>query len=295
MSGDRVVVVGDIINDIVVTPRAEIREDTDTPCTIRPRPGGSAANTAAWLGSLGVPVDFVGAVGVHDAPDHERWLRDQNVTPHLQVEYGLPTGTIVILVQDGKRTMLTERGANALLSVDGVTDELLASARVLHLSAYSFLDGFGLPGARTLVDRANEAGVLVAMNPGSVGYIADFGADRFLEATRGADVLFPNLAEGEMLTGTTGPERVLAALLELYPTVVLTMGAEGCVAATRGREPVALAAPRIRLVDPTGAGDAFAAGFLQRWLTTGDLRDAIAAATHVAARAIVAVGGRPAL
>lgn len=295
MTRDRIVVVGDLINDIVVTPRGPIREDTDTPCSIRPRPGGSAANTAAWLGSLGVPVDFVGAVGSHDAADHERWLRDQGVTPHLQIEYGVPTGTIVILLADDKRTMLTERGANALLSVDAVTDALLGSARVLHVSAYSFLDGFGLPGAQSLVGRAHDAGALVAMNPGSIGYIADFGAERFLAATRGADLLFPNLAEGAMLVGEEDPDRVLAALLELFPTVVLSMGEHGCLAGSRGEATVAMAAPRIRVIDPTGAGDAFAAGFLQRWLATGDLRDAVGAATHVAARAILAVGGRPAL
>jgi beta-glucanase (GH16 family) len=58
VSGDRIVVVGDVINDIVVVPRGEVRPDTDTPSTIRPRPGGSAANTAVWLGSLGAPGDI---------------------------------------------------------------------------------------------------------------------------------------------------------------------------------------------------------------------------------------------
>ena len=70
MTGSRIVVVGDVINDIVAVPRIPVRPDTDTPSSIRPRPGGSAANTAVWLGSRGAAVDFVGAVGAHDAAEH---------------------------------------------------------------------------------------------------------------------------------------------------------------------------------------------------------------------------------
>lgn len=293
MTGTRFVVVGDLINDIVAVPRGELRPDTDTVATIRPRPGGSAANTAAWLGSLGAEVDFVGAVGSHDSADHERMLRDQGVTPHLQIEFGVPTGTIVIVVQGEHRSMLTERGANALLEPESVTDALLAGAAVLHLSAYAFLHGFGTDGVRGVIDRATAAGVLVAINPGSVGYIQDFGVEQFLGACAGAEVLFPNRAEAELLTGTSTAEDALDALLERFPTVVVTRGTDGAIARTRGGPLVAIDAPSVRLVDPTGAGDAFAAGFLERWLRDRDLRAGLAAGAHLAARAVMAIGGRP--
>src|SRR4051812_39345940 len=91
MSGSRIVVVGDVVNDIVVVPRGTIRVDTDTASTIRPRPGGSAANTATWLGSLGAEVDFVGSVGTADAAEHEEIFREYGVTPHLDSAIGLPT------------------------------------------------------------------------------------------------------------------------------------------------------------------------------------------------------------
>jgi sugar/nucleoside kinase (ribokinase family) len=293
VSRERVVVVGDLVNDIVATPRGEVRPDTDTTSSIRPRPGGSAANTAAWLGSLGVPTDFVGAAGSQDAESHRRILAEHGVTAHLQIEYGVPTGTIVIIVQGESRTMLTERGANALLDTERVTDDLLGSARMLHLSAYSFLDGFGLPGARELVARARAAGVPVAVNPGSAGYIADFGPERFLEAVEGADILFPNVAEGRLLTGESDPERILGALGERFPIVVLTRGSAGASGRVRGGATVSVPAPSVRLVDPTGAGDAFAAGFLQRWLVDEALEPALETGAHVAARAVLAIGGRP--
>jgi sugar/nucleoside kinase (ribokinase family) len=293
MTGDRIVVVGDVINDIVVVPRGVIRPDTDTASTIRMRGGGSAANTAVWLGSLGAPVDFVGAVGLDDVAAHEAQFREAGVEPHLELGSGLPTGTIVILVDGERRTMLTERGANSALASSAVSDALLADASVLHISGYSILDGFGVPGTRDLIDRATALGVPVSVTPGSYGYISDFGADRFLEAVAGTTVLFPNLAEGELLSGQSDPERIGAALRERFEVVVLTMGAEGLIV-FEGKKSTRVPAPLIQhIVDPTGAGDALAAGFLDSWVKQ---RDAVAAAQEgafVAARAIMVIGGRP--
>jgi len=293
MTGDRIVVVGDVINDIVVVPRGEIRADTDTASTIRLRPGGSAANTAVWIGSLGHPIDFVGCVGLDDLEEHERVFREAGVEPHLELGSGLPTGTIVILVDGERRTMLTERGANSSLSSASVTDELLAEAGVLHISGYSILDGFGAQGARDLIGRATAAGVPVSVTPGSSGYIADFGAEKFLQAIAGTTVIFPNLAEGAMLSGQTDPERIGAALRDRFEVVVLTMGAEGLIV-FEGKKHTRVPAPLIQhIVDPTGAGDALAAGFLDRWVVDRDAVAAAEAGVFVAARAIMVIGGRP--
>ena len=72
-----IVVVGDLINDIVAVPRGGLRRDTDTTASIRQRPGGSGANTAAWLGSIGAAVDYVGAVGSADAEHHRQMFRQR--------------------------------------------------------------------------------------------------------------------------------------------------------------------------------------------------------------------------
>lgn len=293
MSRDRIVVVGDIINDIVVVPRGEVRPDTDTPSTIRSRPGGSAANTAVWLGSLGAKVDFAGCVGIEDQAYHEAVFADAGVVPHLQVAAGVPTGTIVILVDGERRTMLTERGANSAFASTSVTDELLAKAGVLHISGYSILDGFGIPGARDLIDRARALDVPVSVTPGSYGYISDFGVDAFLEATAGTSILFPNLAEGELLSGQKDPKRIGAALRERFEIVVLTMGADGLMV-FEGKSSTHVPAPSIQhIADPTGAGDALAAGFLDRWIVSRDAVASAEAGVFVAARAIMVIGGRP--
>lgn len=291
--GGRIVVIGDVVNDIVVVPRGEVRLDTDTASTIRPRPGGSAANTAAWLGSLGAATDFVGCVGLADADEHEQTFREHGVEPHLQSGVGMPTGTIVILVEGQHRTMLTERGANASLTSAAVTDELLAGAGLLHISGYSILDGFGIRGARDLIGRATAAGVPVSVTPGSAGYLSDFGVKPFLEAIDGTTILFPNLAEGKLLSGEAEPMRIGAALRERFEVVVLTMGDEGLIV-FEGKTATPVPAPVVQhVVDPTGAGDAMAAGFLQRWVTDRDAVAAARAGAFTAARAIMVLGGRP--
>lgn len=293
MTGSRIVLVGDVINDIVAVPRIPVRPDTDTPSSIRPRPGGSAANTAAWLGSRGAAVDFVGAVGSHDAAEHERVFREGGVEPHLQVEDAIPTGTIIIIVDGEERSMLTERGANAALRIDAVTDQLLADAAVLHVSGYSILDGFGAANTRTLIDRARQAGVPVSVNPASTGYITDFGVEKFSEAIDGTTLLFPNLAEARLLSGVEDAEAAARSLGRRFPVVALTLGSDGVLVVADGAAPVHVPAPAARMVDPTGAGDAFTAGFLESWVAGRDVADAARAGVFVAGLAVTVIGGRP--
>ncbi|MDP9026654.1 MAG: PfkB family carbohydrate kinase, partial [Actinomycetota bacterium] len=292
-SSRRIVVVGDIVNDVVVVPKTAIRPDTDTTSTIRPRPGGSAANTAAWLGSLGTPTDFIGTVGIADVDYHATELRKQSVVPHLSVAPGLPTSTIVIIVDGEHRTMLTERGANRALNAKDLSDELLEQAVVLHLTGYSLLDGPRAPGMRELIDRAHAAGVTVSLNPGSAGFISDFGPAAFLEGIAGADILFANVQEAALLCTETTAERMAQVLSERYGLAVVTQGADSVFVAEAGNRPINVPVPPVRLVDPTGAGDAMAAGFLNSWVVEHDLVKAAHAGILVAARAVMLMGGRP--
>ena len=290
----RVVCAGDVIDDIVVTPRGDIRPDTDTAASIRPRPGGSAANTAAWLGTLGVPVDFVGVVGSDDAARHEALLGACGVTPHLRAEPDLPTGSIVILVEGERRTMLTDRGANARLAASDVDDMLLADAAVLHLTGYSLVDGPKAPGVRALIDRAHAAGVLVSLTAGSSGFIRDFGVAAFAEATAGVDLLFANADEAALLAWQPDPIAAARALADRHGIVVVTRGAGEVLVARHGDAPIPVAVPAAELVDPTGAGDALAAGFLHAHLEGESLPGAARAGIATAARAIATIGARPA-
>lgn len=275
---ERFLVVGDVIDDIVAVQQGPLRTDTDTAATIRQLPGGSAANTAAWLASLGAKVAFAGAVGAPDLIRHAAAL--PGVEARL-VATNLPTGAIVVLVDGQQRSMLTSRGANAALDLGAVE---LDGFDHLHLTGHPLLQSTDGGAAFTaLIRRAKDAGLTVSVDPGSAGFIADFGVERFLAAIAGTDLLLPSLDEGRLLTGLEDPGEIVAALD--FPVVVLTAGADG--AYVPGHIPAVAA----DVVDPTGAGDAFAAGFLAAY--DGDAAAAARAAVVVAARAVAQVGARP--
>jgi len=292
--GERIVLVGDVMNDIVVVPRGPLRLDTDTDARIQPRPGGSAANTAAWAASLGAPVDFVATVGSDDADFHADALRQSGVTPHLQIEPGMPTGTIVLIIEGQRRSMLTDRGANAALRPESLTDALLDDAALLHMSGYTITKDVARDAPLEMLRRAKERGVFLSMDPASKGYLEDYGVGRFLDHMSDVDLIFPNLDEGALLAGETEPDRIGAALAERFPFVVLKRGPQGATLYRRDEPPLEVPAPRIEnFVDPTVAGDAFAAGFLSRWAKDRDAEAALRQAVQVAARAVMLIGGRP--
>jgi sugar/nucleoside kinase (ribokinase family) len=276
-----ILVVGDVIDDTVVIPSGPIRPDTDTASAIRRVAGGSAANTAAWLAELGADVTFVGAVGAADIERHTALLPGVDV--HLQ-PVDAATGAIIVLVQGADRSMLTDRGANADLDFDAIPAALIR--RHVHLTGHSMAASDGSAFAR-FVRRAKAAGATVSVSPGSVAYIDALGAERFAEVIAGADVLFASLVEGAALAGSADPAEIAARVGA--GTLVLTRGAEGVI--VDGVQVPAVTASVV--VDPTGAGDAFCAGFLARWVIDADAVAAARAGAEVAARAVGVVGGRP--
>lgn len=295
MSRPRILVVGDVVDDVVVVPRHPIRADTDTDAVIQLRPGGSAANVAAWLGTAGARVDFVGRVAREDVDRHTAQLAVDGVRAHLVADRTLRTAAIVIVVADGHRTMLTQRGANNALTGDDVPDTVLDGHAHLHLTGYSMVVPASHDALRRLLKRAGQRHLSVSIDPASAGYLADLGPDQFWDLAGSVDVLLPNLDEGRLLTGRDEPAAVVEVLLERVPVVALTLGADGALVGVRGGG-VPLHMPAVaatEVVDATGAGDAFAAGFLAAW-TIG--RDALAAAeqgVRFGAQAVATLGGRP--
>lgn len=289
----RVLVVGDVLDDIIVAPSKRPSENTDTDARIQHRAGGSAANTAAWLGTLGVRTDFVGRVGVTDVQRHTQLLVNAGVTPHLSHATSEPTGTVVITVDGPTRTMLTDRGASAGLSLDRITDELLAGVAVVHLTGYTVLESRSPVAYRRLVGRIRAAGARLSLDPASAGFIREYGPAAFLDLVSGADLFFPSLDEGRLLTGEEEPEAVVRSLAERFG-VVATALPDGSSVAGRASGPLTVTETAAsRFVDPIGAGDAFAAGFLCGWLHSPSVALSSRKAVKVAAFAMAVVGGRP--
>lgn len=289
-----IVVVGDVIDDIIVRPQGAIRTDTDTPALIERHPGGSSANTAAWLGHIGADVHFFGQVGEIDNARHTRELERFGVKAHLQSDTERSTGTIVIIVEGEKRTMLTDRGANVIFDLDSVPQDLIAVADYLHFTGHTIIDEPKRESVVRLISRAVEHGVNVSIDPASAGFISDFGVSKFLRLCDGAHILRPNEDEVRILSGLDDVEAATTKLTELFPLVVTTCGRDGVIVGQRGDEVVRVAVDPIDVVDPTGAGDSFNAGLLAGLARGLSPADAARAAVVVAAEAVTAVGARPA-
>ena len=298
----RVVICGDVINDVLVKPSEPAAARTDTPSVIRSCPGGSAANQAAWLAYLGTPVAFAGRVGARDAEYHQRELARAGVRTHLAVDPDADTGSIVIMVaRDGERTMFTDRGANLRLQRSDLPARLLDDAAVLHLTGYTFCEPPLLEVALWLIGEARSRGLAVTIDPGSAAFLARMSPGAFLRWTAGAAVCFPNRDEAEVLTGHTDPAAMAVTLTRYYGTVVVTLGGQGCVLAVPGEAPVRIPAYPAHVRDTTGAGDAFCAAFLSRWLADigeprsrrPDLTRAADFAARTAAKVVTRLGARP--
>jgi sugar/nucleoside kinase (ribokinase family) len=289
------VVCGDVINDVLVKPLDGVTPDSDTLAAISARPGGSAANQAAWMAHLGADVVFAGRAGARDAAYHRRELARAGVRARLAADRTAETGSIVIMVApDGGRTMFTDRGANLRLRRSDAPARLLDGAAALHLTGYTFCEPPLLEVALYLIGQARARRLAVTVDPGSAAFLARMGPAEFLRWTEGAALCFPNRDEAAVLTGETDPLAMAARLTRHYGAAVVKLGAAGCVLAVPGEAPVAIAAHPAKATDTTGAGDAFCGAFMSRWLTRPeDLPGAARYAVQVAATVITRFGARP--
>jgi sugar/nucleoside kinase (ribokinase family) len=253
------VVLGDLMVDVVTRVSEPLATGSDTAARISVQGGGSAANVAAWAAHLGTPVSLVCRVG---RDDRGRAAVDElrGVDVHVTVDYERPTGTCVVLVQPGgERTMLPDPGAN-----DAPLGEI-PLGRHLHVVGYALLRDGPRASALAAIERAREAGMTVSVDPSSWALLRP-------GAIPDVDLLLPNEREATLVDGE----------------MVVKLGAQGA----RWGD-LAVPAEPVEVVDTTGAGDAFAAGFLSARLEGAGRREALEAGCHVAARVVAQVGARP--
>ena len=291
-AGGRVLVIGDLIDDLIVRPHGPIRSDTDTPSTIERRAGGSAANTACWIAAAGGRATLVATVGADDLERHATALAALGVRAEL-TGVAAATGAIIVISDGSTRTMLTDRGANALTGPERISAALLAEHAHLHLTGHAFTGPDRDTGWRELLDAAQAAGLTRSVSPGSAALLEAYGAERFRRLVTGVEVLIPSLDEALLLTGAVDAESAARALAAEHEVVVITLGASGALAAA-GDVLTAVEAIPATAIDVTGAGDAFAGGLLAAWLGGADAAEAMSRGAALAARAVGIVGARPA-
>jgi sugar/nucleoside kinase (ribokinase family) len=290
----RVLVIGDVMTDIIVRPEGPIVPGSDRRASIRNRPGGSGANQAVWLGAAGADVLFASRVGADDRVYYENYFRGRGVVPALAADRELPSGVLVtILDRDGERSFLTDRGANLNLSAEDLPETLLDGVGLVMVSGYSFFAPGPRYAVQDLLRTARARGVAVAVDPASIGFLAEVGPHHFLDWVGPADWLFANDSEAEFLTGEADFEAQMRVLGRQFEHVVIKRGRFG--AALGGRDGVRLshAAPVVPVVDTTGAGDAFAAGFVSCLLAGQDSDACLAAGIAGGTKAVQFLGGQP--
>ena len=189
--------------------------------------------------------------------------------------------------------MLTNRGAGGLISTDDWDDALLDGVARLHLSGYTLFGEPGLRLVRLAMAQAVAAGIAISVDPASTGPLREFGVERFLTEIAPAELIFPNRDEALLLTGAATPERAAELLSERYGTAVVKLGSQGALAATGGQVVAKSDPAPTEMVDSTGAGDAFAAGYLTATLTGAGERAALEAGCRAGAECVALVGGRP--
>jgi sugar/nucleoside kinase (ribokinase family) len=239
--------------------------------------GGSAAIAACAAARLGLSTAMVGAVGADlfgMFMTEELAGRGVDAT-RCPVIDGEDTGLTVALVRGDDRAILTAPGAIPALTAEMVPPDLLASARHIHVGSYHLVDGLR-PGLPALLGAARDAGATTSVDP--QGDVTGAGGEELRALAPQLDLLFLNEAEAHAL----GPVEC--------PLVVVKRGADGAVARSAAGE-VSARPPVVEVVDATGAGDAFDAGFIAGRLTGMGIEEALSLACACGALSTRALGG----
>lgn len=247
-------------------------------------PGGGALITAAHVASLGRPAAVVARFGTDELSlalgaqidrlgvDLQFLDRHEAAGPQLTV----------VMVTGGDRAFLSRRAGHARPRTFEAAIGWEGAA-LLHIAEFATLHEMG-----DAVSAAKAKGLLVSLDPSWDDELIRDPA--LLSRCAGVDLFLPNLEEAHALTGEADPRKALDVLAEHFPIVALKLGGEGAMLAYDGKV-IELPSPKVTVVDTTGAGDAFNAGFLYEWLEGAPAEDCLAAGISAGSLSVQASGG----
>ena len=258
--------------------------------------GGSAGNTMAGFASFGGKGGFIAKVA-----DDELGKIFQNDLRNLGIQFdtqplalGAKTGRCLVLVTpDAQRTMNTFLGASVELSADDVDEDLISNAQVTYLEGYLFDKEQAKQAFIRAAEAAHNAGHRVALTL-SDPFCVDRHRSDFLRLVEShVDILFANEEEIKSLYMQDNFEDAMSAVSEHVEIAALTRGEKGAVILNKGEQIVIDAAPVEQVIDTTGAGDQFAAGFLYGFTEGKDVETCGKLGALAAAEVIGHIGPRP--
>lgn len=259
--------------------------------------GGSAANTLAGMAALGAQCAFIGQV----ADDQLGAVFSHDIHA-VGIDFDTPRRAgnpptarcLIFVTPDGERTMNTFLGASQFLPPAALDDEMIASAAILYLEGYLWDPEEPRSAMRRAIDVARAAGRKVAFTA-SESFVIDRHGDDFraLIEEGKIDILFVNEHELASLTGESDFEAGVAAISGKVPVLVATRSAQGAIAVAHGERAEVAAEPIDKVIDTTGAGDLFAAGFLTGYAREESLERCLRMGAICAAEVISHYGARP--
>jgi len=254
--------------------------------------GGSAANTAIAAARLGAKTRFIGKIGNDMLGNFlkNEFIKNKVNIESLAIDEKEKTGIMIFFISSsGKRTVIGYRGANRNLKPDDVKEETIISSDVLHISAYTLLDESPRMTAVKALSLALKNNILTAFDTGFHSETPTKTIKKILEKV---DIFFCNEQEIQEITNTKNIEHALKEIKNLGPKIiVLKLGEKGCLI-EKGETRVHIPAFNVQVVDVIGAGDAFNAGFLVKYVETKDILKAGIFGNAVAALTISRIGAR---
>lgn len=279
--------------DVTVLLNRPIVEGLETRAKISTQGGGGAANVASWLAFNKTPSYLVVRIGDDSAGQTLiTELETYGVEHSSRVIPNTNTGVVVVIVgSEGERTMFPDSGANSGLGLTDLPD--LSQFSAVYISAYSLINTQSRAGVLEMIDAIKSAGLRIILDPATVGVLMEVGVNVATEWLDLIDTIILNEEESHFLTGKENPVEAAAKLLERVNTVVIKRGSNGALGQTRGGQLIQVEAKRTSVVNTTGAGDAFAAGFISIWADNGPLIEALESGADLASHCVALVGARP--
>jgi len=281
----------DVVAQIPTSPH-QLHLGNDTRTIISTHGGGAGGNVASWLSVLGNDVTMVGRIGNDTAGSAITAEFDAlGISYGDIVKEGLHTGVVVCLVDpSGERTMLADNGANSGLAIGDLP--ALDGVDAIYLSGYAPLAPLSREGVLEMVRTINSRGIPIIFDPATVGGMKGVPVAEILSWCALMDTVIMNEEEAIYLSGLCDLESALNFFVERTPRAIIKRGSAGAIGLERGGQLISLAAKTSTVVDTTGAGDAFAAGFIDAFTGRRDFSYAMERASAVAGHCVAIVGAR---
>ena len=290
----KILCIGDLALDVISQLKEPINYGNDTASRISSHPGGQAANVSTWITRTHSKAQLVARVGNDPVGFALISDLDKYGVEHMNLMHsGRPTGVVVILVDaNGERTMFPDNGANADLEVSDLPP--LDDVDGVYLSGYALLDFRSRDAVLSMIAKIKAAGKPIYFDPTTTGAMKIVSRDEVLSWVKLMDGILLNSEEALYLGDAKDVETAEKNLTAYTPLVVIKLGSRGAMAVYK--DTIAkVSAVTTNVVDTTGAGDSFAAGFIPKWLETNDLEASLSAGTALAAKCVATVGARPPL